>query len=88
MKTIDRPYLCFALICIVLLFSGCAVTAYRDPQVKFIRITFGTDQQIGPIDMKSKESQVKIGGVKSEQSTAAGTVTNAAVKALKPQILP
>lgn len=33
MKTIDRLYLCFALLCAALLFSGCTTFAKLDSQI-------------------------------------------------------
>jgi hypothetical protein len=89
MKTVDRIYLCLALVCIVLLFSGCAMTVYKEPHgTLFVRFTLGTDQIVGPVKMKSKDSQVELGGVQTSQSEAAGTMTSAAVKALKPTLIP
>ncbi len=69
--------------------SGCALTYYREKDgVAFVRISLGTDQQIGPVDLTGKTTKLKVGGVKTDQSKAAGAITGAAIEALKPHIFP
>jgi hypothetical protein len=82
-----RTKFIFAAICTLL--SGCAATIYHEPKGPLlIRFTFGTDQFIGPIEMKSKDSTVKVGGVKTEQASTAAAAAAAAVKAAKPSLFP
>lgn len=70
------------LVLASLLQGGCALTCYRTADVSFWRFTIGTDQQVGPIDMKSPGNQLKVGGIGSKQSEAAGEISGSITEAI------
>lgn len=72
---------------LALLFSGCAISYFHKGDTKLLRITFGTDQILGPFELDQAGS-LKLGGSSTKQGETAGKVAGAAVEALKPKLLP
>lgn len=80
---------CLLLTAYCLLLTACALTYYRDADGgRFVRFTFGTDQQIGPVDLKTKTTRVQLGGAQTTQGDTAASVAGSVTEALKPQLLP
>lgn len=76
------------LLLACLLCSGCALSYYRGKDgSKLLRLTFGTDQQIGPFELR-KDGSVALGGAQTKQSESAGEVAGAITEAMKPKLLP
>jgi len=78
------------LAAVALLLAGCSTTYYKDKDVTVIRFALGTDQQLGHIDLQTGKdgNRIKVGGAKTGQSAAAGTITEGIVKGLKPTVIP
>lgn len=72
----------FALLAVALL-AGCTITRYSHPQGgAFTRISLGTSQNIGPIDVTTTDgTKVRVDGYASDQAQVAGAVVTAALKA-------
>lgn len=84
-----RAILCLSIIAYSLLLSACAFTYYRDADGgRLLRITLGTDQQVGPVNLKSRTTHATLGGATTSQGDTAAKVVSAAAEAIKPTILP
>lgn len=80
----DRLRLALLLGTLLALLSGCTLTRYTDTKGgSFTRISVGTTQNIGPIDVSAgpTETKVRIEGYSSEQAQIASAVVGAALKA-------
>lgn len=72
---------------LALLFSGCAISYFHKGDTKLLRITFGTDQILGPFEL-NQDGTLKLGGSSTKQGETAGNVAGSVAHAIKPSILP